>query len=131
WLRRLEVDHENLRVALQSAIDEEDADHALRFGSALFRFWEQRRHMSEGREASRRALALAGGDPAIRAEVQRFLGVMAWRQGDHDDARAIFEICLEGARAQDSPAVLASVLTNLGLLRMDSGDPMAGRVHCE
>ena len=56
WLRRCDVEHDNLRVAIRHLIATGDAEWALRLAGALFRFWEQRDHLSEGRETLARVL---------------------------------------------------------------------------
>src|SRR5208337_921698 len=50
WLDRFEVEHENLRLAVDYLIKSGDADWALRISVALFRFWETREHLTEGRD---------------------------------------------------------------------------------
>jgi tetratricopeptide (TPR) repeat protein len=66
WLRSCDVEHDNFRSAIQSLIGSGDADWALRLGVALFRFWEQRDHLSEGREALARVLAMPGAAAPTR-----------------------------------------------------------------
>jgi predicted ATPase/DNA-binding XRE family transcriptional regulator len=48
WHDRLGIEHDNLRAALGWAIAERDADVALRFGGALYRFWANQGHSEEG-----------------------------------------------------------------------------------
>ena len=50
WLRGCDVEHDNLRAAIHCLIATGDGEWALRLGAALFRFWEQRDHLTEGRE---------------------------------------------------------------------------------
>ena len=50
WLGRLEVEHDNLRAALEWLIQSGDADWGMRLGTAMFRFWETREHFTEGRD---------------------------------------------------------------------------------
>ena len=71
WLDRFEVEHDNFRVALDYLIKTGDADWGLRLGAALFRFWETREHLTEGRDAIARVLALEGtaARPKLRARL--------------------------------------------------------------
>jgi non-specific serine/threonine protein kinase len=48
WLYRLEADHNNLRAALRWALDESNADAALRLNSAVWQFWYARGYLTEG-----------------------------------------------------------------------------------
>ena len=84
WLRRCDGEHDNFRAALHNLIDSGDAEWALRLGDALFRFWEQRDHLREGREALSKILALPGAaaPTRLRARVLYCASVLADIQGD-------------------------------------------------
>jgi predicted ATPase/serine/threonine protein kinase len=88
WLDRLELDHENFRTALDYLVETRDVDWGLRLGVALFRFWETREHLSEGRASIARLLELpgAGRRPRIRARLLFAAAVLATAQGDYDSA---------------------------------------------
>jgi predicted ATPase len=49
WLDRLEREHDNLRTALTWLERQEDQEGQLRMAAALWRFWYQRGHVTEGR----------------------------------------------------------------------------------
>src|SRR5258708_7602191 len=66
WLERLEREHDNLRAALQWALEGGRAEMALRLGTALERFWVVRGHRNEGRAFLERALA---GSPGVAADL--------------------------------------------------------------
>jgi predicted ATPase/transcriptional regulator with XRE-family HTH domain len=75
WLTYLELEHDNLRVALRWAHDQQESEIALRLGGALASFWCARGHLREGREWLEKLLLLpAGGDPAGLAARQRTSG---------------------------------------------------------
>ena len=59
WLRCCDAEHDNFRAAIHYLIATGDAEWALRLGGALFRFWEQRDHLTEGCETLARVLAHA------------------------------------------------------------------------
>ncbi len=71
WLDRFEIEHDNFRLALDYLIKTGDAEWGLRLGAALFRFWETREHLTEGRDAIARLLALEGAAarPKLRARL--------------------------------------------------------------
>ena len=90
WLDRFEVEHDNFRLALDHLIKTGDADWGLRLGTALFHFWETREHLTEGRDAIARLLALEGAAarPKLRARLLFAGAVLAGEQGDYGPARA-------------------------------------------
>ncbi len=70
WLARLEVEHDNLRAALDTCeASPEQCETGLRLAGTLGRFWWLRGHHSEGCTRLERLLASAsGGAAAIRAK---------------------------------------------------------------
>src|SRR2546428_11354533 len=83
---RLEVEHDNLRVAL----DASGGADALRFAVALQPFWHIRGYWTEGR---RRLEVLMAAAPdaavALRAKALGRTAILVQLQGDHDRARAL------------------------------------------
>ncbi|HMA34200.1 MAG TPA: tetratricopeptide repeat protein, partial [Chloroflexia bacterium] len=130
WLNRLEDAHGNFRAALAWALEQGQAELALRLGGALRRLWDKHGHLSEGRRWLVAALALdRQAAPAARAKALNGAGSLARMQGDYPAARAFHEECLQVRRALgDRPGVAAS-LHNLGLLAQEQGDyPTAQRL---
>jgi predicted ATPase/class 3 adenylate cyclase len=64
WLERVSREHDNLRAALRRTIDGADGETAMRIAGALWRFWQQRGHLSEGRRWCREALGLEASPKA-------------------------------------------------------------------
>ena len=97
WLDRFEVEHDNFRLALDYLIKTGDAEWGLRLGAALFRFWETREYLTEGRDAIARLLALEGtaARPKLRARLLFAAAVLSGEQGDYASARQLFEDSLE------------------------------------
>ena len=62
WLQRFALEHDNFRAALDWLTDTGDAEWGLRLGTALFRFWEIREHLAEGREGLREAAEACRSD---------------------------------------------------------------------
>ncbi len=80
WLDRLELEHDNLRTALEWSGDSSfggDSSSGLHLVGAISRFWEVRSYFSEGRDRLSRVLAAAGAgaDVAIRAKALSWGGV--------------------------------------------------------
>ncbi|MEJ7653264.1 MAG: AAA family ATPase [Chloroflexia bacterium] len=66
WIRKLELAGDELRTALSWATSGGDSRLALRFGAALWRFWDGAGQYTEGREWLHAALSSADGDSTPR-----------------------------------------------------------------
>lgn len=97
WLDRFEIEHDNFRAALDYLVRTGDAEWGMRLGTALFRFWETREHLTEGRDAIARLLALEGAAtrPKLRSRLLFSGAVLAGGLGDFDSAKQLFEDSLE------------------------------------
>jgi len=94
WLDQLEVDHDNLRAALDhSEAPDVDPEPGLRLAGSLARFWDVRGYLGEGCDRLPRLLLLPGahGVTVGRAKVLNALGTLALAQGDQPTARAALE----------------------------------------
>jgi predicted ATPase/class 3 adenylate cyclase len=116
-LDRLELEHDNMRTALEWAVSHGDVGIALRLVAALWRFWQVRGHLSEAWERTRRVLAMEGiGQQPDRVQAAAFAaagGVAYWR-GDLDAANIHYRAALDAARRLDDPAALAEAVYNFG-----------------
>jgi predicted ATPase len=124
WLDRLESEHENLRAALEYLIRAGDSEWGLRLGGALFRFWEAREHLSEGRDRLEKLLELPSGKGPTRARARALFaaGVLADEQGDDAAARSLLEESLAIARELQNPGDQAVALNALAIFSRDRGD---------
>ena len=77
WLDRLELEHDNLRAALDCFEAEGETQLQLRLAGALTRFWVMRGHLAEGRRRLEAALAADGRPTAARAKALNGAAVMA------------------------------------------------------
>jgi predicted ATPase/transcriptional regulator with XRE-family HTH domain len=120
WLARLDAEHDNLRAALRWALDWGDPVTALRLAGALWRFWAQRGHLSEGRRWFTEAFALSGDDglAAPAAQVNWLIGAarLAMDQAAFDAASAYCEQAAALAREHGDAADQAAALNTQGLL---------------
>ncbi len=124
WLDRYEVEHENIRLAIDYLIKTGDAEWGMRLGAALFRFWETREHLAEGRNAIARLLALegAGARPKLRARLLFAAGVLAAAQGDYVSARPMFEESLDICVELNDNRGVAVALNALAVNARDRGE---------
>jgi predicted ATPase len=127
WLDRFEVEHDNFRLALDHLIKIRDADWGLRLGAALFRFWETREHLAEGRDAILRVLALEGAAarPKLRARLLFAGAVLASEQGDYACAQTMFEDSLNDCLELNDKRGVAVALNGLAVIARDRGDSAA------
>jgi predicted ATPase len=124
WHDRFEIEHDNLRIALDYLIKSGDADWGLRLGAALFRFWETREYLSEGRESLARLLAMerTATRRRLRARLLFAAAVLAAEQGDYAGAQRLFEESLDTCiELQDNRGV-AVALNALGVNARDRGE---------
>jgi predicted ATPase len=124
WLDRFETEHDNFRLALDYLIKTGDAEWGLRLGAALFRFWETREHLTEGRDSIARLLALEGTAtrPKLRARLSFAAAVLAGEQGDYASARQLFEESLETCLELNDTRGVAVALNALAVNARDRGE---------
>jgi predicted ATPase/class 3 adenylate cyclase len=113
WLDRCDEEHANIRAALRWAIDRGHADQAQAAAGALWRFWQQRGHLAEGRRWLDETLAMPSGQAptAARAKALAGAGGVAW-WSDREAARAFYDEALAIERELGDPARLAEALYN-------------------
>lgn len=131
-LDQLELEYENFRKALDHAAREGRWTEVLRFGAALWRFWERRGHGGEGRRWLAEALARTVDDPSpLRLRAMIAAANLALDQGDLDAAAGLYWRCIAlGASLGDIEAV-ARCHNNLGLIAERQGDYVAARDRFE
>jgi predicted ATPase/DNA-binding CsgD family transcriptional regulator len=98
WLDRLDREKENLRAALDWTLNQGEIETATRLGAALWRFWERRGYLSEGRSHLVSILALSPSPATLAARCGALTGagVLAALQGDYDQAIRYSEDALAG-----------------------------------
>jgi len=124
WSNRLEVELDNFRMAVDYLVRTGDAAWGLRLGVALFRFWETREHITEGREAINRLLRMEAGKafPKVRARLLFAGAVLAGGQGDYASAQKLFDESLETCLELEDHRGVAVALNALALNASDRDD---------
>ena len=117
WLRRLEAEHDNLRVAMGRALERGDGHLALRLALRLWEFWETRGYRSEGRVWLERTLALTKSvNESDRAAAEFALGRLSFDLGDYDAAEAHYQGSLKALRQLGDGIAEAEVLSALAMI---------------
>jgi predicted ATPase/class 3 adenylate cyclase len=122
YLDALEREHDNLRAAITWATDRGRAETALRLGAGLWRFWQMRGYLTEGRERIERALALPDSidHPEARLAAVEAAGGVAYWQGDGLAAQRFYHESLELARLAGDATAEANAEYNLSFAYMYS-----------
>ncbi|HUG06726.1 MAG TPA: adenylate/guanylate cyclase domain-containing protein [Candidatus Limnocylindria bacterium] len=82
WLDLLELEHDNMRGALECALLDRRVDDATRLVFALWRFWQARGYLREGLTWAERLLALPASDPRVRLRALEAAGGITYWMGD-------------------------------------------------
>ena len=124
WLTVFDREHDNLRLALEwSAADVDGAAAGLRMAASMWRYWELRGFLLEGRQWLERTLAATDGEVSVlRANALAGAGILAHIQGDYPAAIRYHEESLEHHREVGSRPSVAYALTNLANLIAEQGD---------
>ena len=119
WLNRLELEHDNVRAALEWSIGQPDRhDYGLRLAGAIWQFWHMRNYQTEGRSWLERVLrasegVLGAGALALRAEALSGAGGLAYTQSDYKQAIVLLEESLRCAQGVGDSAIEARALLYL------------------
>jgi len=124
WLDRFAFEHDNFRAGLEWLTETGDAEWGLRLGAALFRFWEMREYLTEGRSRLGKLLKLPGaaGPTKARARTLFAAGVLAGEQGDYAPADTLISESLDIARQLNDKQGVAVSVNALAVHARDRGD---------
>jgi predicted ATPase/class 3 adenylate cyclase len=132
WLDRLELEHDNLRAALQWALEKGIGEIALRLGIALERFWVVRGLRNEGRAFLERALAGSAGVAAdVRAKALLAAARLAFNQSNYEQGEALAQEGLALFRGLGDRRGIALSLNRLGVAAWRRGDFKSARILLE
>ena len=132
WINRLEMEYDNIRAALNWAI-EYDPEAAVVMGNALYAFWFRRGYEEEGRaflqEALDRLEAVSplSGETSIDRKTLIATGLLslislAFSHGDSRHAAAAAEKCIRLARELGNLSLQARALAYLFTVKLAAGE---------
>jgi len=127
WLDQLELEHDNFRAALDWCVAQAHARTAMCLGASLWRFWQMRGHIHEGRSRLAQALAIPGGEayPDQRLRVLEAAGGLAYWQADMAEAQRLYDESLGLTRQHGDTRAIANALYN------DAFPAIAGRINLD
>jgi predicted ATPase/class 3 adenylate cyclase len=132
-LRRIAPERDNFRAATRRAIDNDDADTALRLGTALVELrgvasWGVGAGLAEARTTILAALAVPGAElPTLtRMRALEAAGTAFYHVGDNERARGFYEAQLDVAEEIGDRQGIADAMFNLAWTRDWSNEPAEG-----
>jgi DNA-binding CsgD family transcriptional regulator/tetratricopeptide (TPR) repeat protein len=130
-MRQLAQEDDNLRLAIERALETVNGDAALRLTGALGWYWWGRDYHTEGRRWLTRALASSSQRTAPRVKALHAAGWLAHHQRDAHEARTLLQESLATARSLDDRWGAASALHALGRVAYYENDPKSARSLAE
>ncbi len=123
WIQRMEIEHDNMRAALEWSSTSGAMGTTLRLAVALSTFWNRHSYWTEGRKWLELVLAsMSGASPSLRAEALQGAGMLAWFQGDIRRAVLRLEESVALARELGDKKNMADSLNILGVAAYRQGD---------
>lgn len=133
WLNRLEVEHDNLRVALSWFAERGDAQRGLQMSGMLWRFWYVRGYFTEGRRWLAQFLSMPGAETrnAARARALNGAGNLAYNQADYTTGHALHEESMSISKELGDRLSYAASLNNIGIILRRRGEYARARLMFE
>ena len=130
WLDRLEVEHQNIRAALDWYQQNEPRD-ALRLAAAMSRFWGVRGHFTEGRRRLDALLDMTRDTTSARVKALNGAASLAIDQGDYPCARDLLGKSIRLSQQLGYRRGEAMALVYLGRSLVAGGRPAEAGPHVD
>jgi non-specific serine/threonine protein kinase len=132
WLDRVELEHRNVRAALQWASEKSENEIGLRIAGTIWWFWYVRGYWNEAVQHLERYLAQATElSSAAYSRGALGLGYLFWAKGELPKARVILEANLATQRKGTHSQSISDTLTYLGIVVMSQADSRRARDYFE
>jgi predicted ATPase/serine/threonine protein kinase len=133
WQERFALEYDNFRAGLDWLTETGDAEWGLRLGTALFRFWDIREYLAEGRDRLGKLLKLAGAQAPTKPRARALFaaGVLAGGQGDYASADTLIGESQDIAHQLGDKTGVAVCQNALAVLACDRGDVAKSRALFE
>jgi len=130
WLARCDIEHDNFRAALDWLFQTSDVEWTFRLCVALFRFWEMREHLAEGRGWLESVLRMGESVSAKeRAKVLVYLSTFATVQRDFPAATDFIEQSLSIYRSLGDQWGIAVSMNARAIVASDRQDHAAAQSY--
>jgi tetratricopeptide (TPR) repeat protein len=128
WLDRFDREHDNIRAALAWSVRSGEAEAGQEAAGAMWRFWHQRGHLSEGRKKLEHLLDVPSGTGRTAARFKALTGAggLAYWQNDYAATERYYSEALEIARDLGDQRAVAQALYNLSYTDRIAGNEEAG-----
>ena len=122
WFDRLEVEHGNLRAALDWCVESQEAEAGAAMAADMWLYWGARGHLTEGRRRLGTLLESLPAPSGVRARALWVAGYLAVAQMDADAAAPLLEAGVEVGTAAGDLESVGFAMQYLGLCRLFKGD---------
>ncbi|HEY7023684.1 MAG TPA: AAA family ATPase [Candidatus Limnocylindrales bacterium] len=122
---RLELDHENLRAALEWGVSHGEVEFCLRFIASVWRFWQTRGHLAEARRRIDQVVAMPGvaeQPPELLARAYAAAGGVTYWEAAVRSTYRYYSLALEAARRSGNDSLIAEALYNLSFSPLDQDE---------
>ncbi len=129
WVEHFTLEHDNFLTALESLTESGDWEWGLRLATAMFRYWEAREYLAEGRDWLGKLLDLAGAATPTKARARALFsaGVLAGEQGDFHSGNTLIRESQDVARQLGDNTGVAVSLNALAVFALERGDVSIAR----
>lgn len=129
WLKRIEQEHDNVRLGIREYVARGNSEGALRLAGALWRFWYVRGYWEEGRKRLGEVASVGdtGARTSGRAKALYGGAVLARVQGDFRAAETMLQESLAIACELGTRGAVADALFELGNVANQQEDLVAAR----
>lgn len=121
WLNQLEIEHDNLRAALNWSLSH-DQEMAVAIAGSLGRFWSRRGYVQEGANWLAKVLATPAGTPATRAAAYGMAGLLANLLADYSKAADFYEKGFLLGQSISHKRIMARTLAGLSSVVSNQGE---------
>ena len=128
-VRRLDREQHNIRAAIAWALRTGDSATGLRVAAPIWRWFQQRGILREGREALDRLLVSPPPDIRLHIVALAAVGSLAYWADDATAAATAYEERLALAETTGDPVIRAEAHYDLGFISMLKSDPDGLREH--
>jgi predicted ATPase/class 3 adenylate cyclase len=115
WLERLEVEHDNFRLSVDSLRGDGRGAKELRLVGSLMRFWYLHGHLREGCSRCEDALTAHEDQSPPRLKALFGAGLLAHRLGNYERSEVLLQERLELARRLGDAEAVASSMNGVGM----------------